>query len=429
MINELDLDEKLDKASNDALTAKIKSEIESLAKAKGKSKETLLPTLSEETHKLLVLSLDPFQKFGVSTIYKKVEGEGLDWNRVFKLLSLGEGRTLKADVDKMTFDQMEIIDGVFKKWQRQKVGIGAKTYLKVFPGAFDYFELQTAHHMEGEKDFPGPGYCELKLDGIRCIAIVGHDGNVNYVSRNGLPVLNVSEDVTLSLQAYPGFCFDGEVRAKKNFQESLSTFKKKNTDVRMSLDIFDMITIEELQATTCELGYEDRIQRMRYTMSEEDFNDLVVGRMLVNTYAEAKAFYDNARAAGEEGALYKTANGKYSFKRTNDWLKMKPLEQGDFKIVGYEEGSVGSKYEGMLGAWIVVDEFGIRHRIGGGITDELRKKFWEERDDMIGAIIEVEFMERTEIKTDKHGKKTGGKLRHAVFLQVRWDKDEPNTVS
>ena len=429
MINELDLDDKLDKASNDALTAKIKSEIDALAKAKGKSKETLLPTLSEETHKLLVLSLDPFQKFGVSTIYKKVNGEGIDWNKVFTLLQRGEGRILKARVDEMTLDQMEIIDGVFKKWQRQKVGLGAKTYLKVFKDAFKYFELQTANHMGNEKDFPGPGYCELKLDGVRCFAIVGHDGTVNYVSRNGLPILNVDEDVTITLGQYPGYCFDGEVRAKRNFQKTLSTFKKKNTDARMTLEIFDMVTIEELQANKCDLTIEEREFRLKNLLTSDEVSELVVERVPINSYTEAKAFYDKAREAGEEGALFKIAGGKYSFKRTNDWLKMKPLEQGDFKIIGYEEGSVGSKYEGMLGAWIVVDEFGIRHRIGGGITDELRKKFWEERDDMIGAIIEVEFMERTEIKTDKTGKKTGGKLRHAVFLRVRWDKDEPNTVS
>lgn len=428
MLNELDLDDTVDFDANNALTEKIKTEIAALAKAKGKSKVTLLPELSEETHRLLILSLDPFQKFGVSTIYKKVNGEGLDWNRVFTLLEKGQGRILKAEVDKMSFDQMEIIDGVFKKWQRQKVGLGAKTYLKSYPGAFNYFELQTAHHMEGEKDFPGPGYGEYKLDGVRCFAIVTDDG-VNYVSRNGLPILNVSEDVTLILAQYPGYCFDGEVRAKKNFQKTLSTFKKKDSDVTMSLDIFDMVTVDELKANKCDLTLEEREFRLKSLLCQDEVDELVIERVKLNTYAEAKAFYDEARAKGEEGAIFKVAGGKYTFKRTNDWLKMKPLENGDFKIVGYEEGSIGSKYEGKLGAWIVTDEFGIRHRIGGGITDELREKFWEEREDMIGAIIEVEFMERTEIKTDSKGKVTGGKLRHAVFLQVRWDKDEPNTAS
>ena len=428
MINELDLDDKFDSETNNLLTLKIKAELESLAKAKGKSKEALLPSLSPETHKLLVLSLDPFQKFGVSKIYKKVSGEGVDWNRVFTLLERGQGRIIKTLVDEMTLDQMEIIDGVFTKWQRWKVGVGARSYLKVFPDAFKYFELQTCHHLENEKAFPGPGYCEYKLDGVRCFAIVSHSGDVNYVSRNGLPILNVDDDVSIALSAYPGHCFDGEVRAKKNFQKTLSTFKKKDTDVRMSLDIFDMVTIEELELNECDLTIEERDERLRNLLSPED-HELLVERVEINTYAEAVDFYNKAREAKEEGAIFKVRGGKYTFKRSNDWLKMKPLEQGDFKIVGYEEGTQGSKYEGMLGAWIVVDEFGIRHRIGGGMKDPERKKFWEERDDMIGTIIEVEFMERTEIKTDKNGKKTGGKLRHAVFLKVRWDKDEPNTVS
>lgn len=417
------------KGSNDAITDLIVSDLNRLSKAVGKDKETVIPTLSEETHKLLVHSLDPFQKFGVSTIYKKsVDGKGIPWDRVFKLLSKENGRTLKAELDDMTFDQMMIIDGVFDKMKRFKLGVGAKTYLKVVPGAFKWFELQTAHHMETEADFPGFGYGSMKLDGIRCMAIVRHSGEVVYVSRNGKPIYNIDEDVTLTLKQYPGYCFDGEAQTKKNFQASLSTFKKlKNVEETMDFFIFDMVTVEELETNNCELTYEERYERI--IGSAPKMNHLLLEHYPIQTYADAVELYKTARERGEEGVIFKKAKGLYNFKRTDDWLKMKPLENGDFKVIGFEEGKPGTKYENMLGAFIAIDEEGIKHSIGGGISDDIRKKVWEDKDYYLGVIIEVEFMERTEIKISAKGVKTGGKLRHARFDKFRFDKDEINTKS
>ncbi|QIW87721.1 ATP-dependent DNA ligase [Agrobacterium phage OLIVR5] len=422
-----DLFGKDDVIYNHHLTLGLKAEFEAIANAKGNDKNPIIENLSEDAKRILVHTLDSFQKFGVSTIYKKVNGPGIPWPRVLKLLEKEQGRVLKAESDKMTQEQLDIVNGVFDKFKRWKLGIGAKTYLKVHPGSFKYFELQTANHLEGPKDFPGPGYGQFKLDGIRCIAIVRLDGEVVYLSRNGLPIYNVSEDVTIELKKYPGFAFDGEVRARKNFQASLSSFKKKSGGAEeMDFSIFDMVTIEELETRTCTLGYEDRRARLEAVGLPED---MILEHFFCETYEEAVTLYRDARAKGEEGLIFKKRDGTYNFKRTDDWLKMKPLESGDFKIIGYEEGSAGSKYEGMLGAWIVIDEDGIVNNIGMGITDEQRKKFWEDRDDMIGSIVEIEFMERTEVKIDAKGNRKGGKLRHGRFIKVRWDKDEINTKS
>ena len=83
-----------------------------------------------------------------------------------------------------------------------------------------------------------------------------------------------------------------------------------------------------------------------------------------------------------------------------------------------EEGE--GKYAGMLGK-VNVEFNGNVVGVGSGFTDEQRIKYWEDKDYLVGKIIEVKYKE---ISTDK---KTGlQSLQFPVLVCVREDKTEPN---
>ena len=75
----------------------------------------------------------------------------------------------------------------------------------------------------------------------------------------------------------------------------------------------------------------------------------------------------------------------------------------DVIIRGYEEGN--NSYKDTLGAFLCEinhPEFGnIKCKVGGGYSEDERKQFWKNKDEMIGRVISIQYFELTE-NTDTH---------------------------
>lgn len=124
-----------------------------------------------------------------------------------------------------------------------------------------------------------------------------------------------------------------------------------------------------------------------------------------------QSMYKMYLGKGFEGIMLKYANSNYVCKRNKNWLKLKPINEMDCKVVGLIEGA--GKYEGILGAIEVITEDGERCEVGSGLTDEDRKRFWDDKSLVFGKTVEVEYQEKTPDK----------KLRFPVFSRLRLDKD------
>lgn len=130
-----------------------------------------------------------------------------------------------------------------------------------------------------------------------------------------------------------------------------------------------------------------------------------------------------------EGAMIKNLDAPYERKKSYQWLKMKPTETEDLRIVGAFAGEQHKKYENTLGG-VIVDRNGVECRIVG-FSDKLRDELWplylqdmEFAEDhgvtdfndfhgkLIGRLIEVKFQEVT----------PDGSLRHANYVRFRDDK-------
>ena len=138
------------------------------------------------------------------------------------------------------------------------------------------------------------------------------------------------------------------------------------------------------------------------------------------SYTEMKLEYRRLfRTAGVKIFLteYNVLTGKYGFgKRSKDLLKVKKMHTCDIKCIGVEEGE--GKYAGVLGK-IVCDYKGFTLRVGSGFTDEQRLYYWNNQQEIVNQLVEIQYFEESK------DKKTGDlSLRFPVFKRVRDDKDE-----
>jgi len=129
--------------------------------------------------------------------------------------------------------------------------------------------------------------------------------------------------------------------------------------------------------------------------------------------SEILKLLDTNIKAGEEGIMINILDAPYEFKRTNNLLKVKKMNDLDLEVVGFEEGS--NRHSGRLGA-LLVDYKGNIVKVGSGFSDELRDEIWKHQDEWLGRTIVVQYFEET---TNDQG---GISLRFPVYLDYRTDK-------
>jgi DNA ligase-1 len=132
----------------------------------------------------------------------------------------------------------------------------------------------------------------------------------------------------------------------------------------------------------------------------------VLPMQLIKNQTELDEYYNAAVAGGFEGIMVKDPTAPYQFKRSTNWMKLKPTKSVEGTIKGMLPGT--GKYEGMLGA-LMVDIGGVITDVGSGFSDNEREIFWKDRDSLLGKQVTVVFQEFT----------ADGKLRFPRFKGIR----------
>jgi DNA ligase-1 len=102
-------------------------------------------------------------------------------------------------------------------------------------------------------------------------------------------------------------------------------------------------------------------------------------------------FADECLGNGFEGIMIKDRDAVYQCKRSASWLKLKPVITVDLAIVAVEEGTGRNK--GRMGAIVcegIDDDRDIRVNVGSGFKDSDRDNLWDDRDNLIGRIVEIQ---------------------------------------
>lgn len=188
--------------------------------------------------------------------------------------------------------------------------------------------------------FPGPGYMQPKLDGIRCIA--KPDG---LFTRQGQPIIAVPH-IHAALQPLfdndPDLILDGELYnhdLREDFGAISSIVRKKNP------------TVEALEKAEKVMQYHvyDQVHAQPFGVRIIDIHDrlkwldcdwvIPVDTHRVHTQEEADHHYGQFCEAGYEGGMFRLDTPYEVGKRSKSLLKRKEFITDEFPIVSIEAGN------------------------------------------------------------------------------------------
>ena len=367
----------------------------------------------------LRMALDGLYTFGVKQVpISKQDGQGLSWDNFLELADSLRRRQLTGHAAK---DAIELAMGVATKeqwndWYRRilikdlRCGVSEKTVnkvLKIHEGIprVPVFEVMLAHDgANHDKKIVGKKLLEPKLDGVRAVTVVDYESRTaTMYTRNGKVLDNFSH-ITDYLEKHMdeigrSYVLDGEV-VSRSFQDLMKQVHRKSDvqaqDARLCL--FDVVPLVEFKAGKSVMG-----QRRRSKFLKENFSKLfgdsgcieIIPQIEVNLDEflgdiEYKDYNKKMVAEGFEGIMIKDPEAKYECKRSVSWLKQKPFIEVSLSITAVEEGT--GRNVGRLGALVcqgVDDGKSISVNVGSGFSDGDRSSYWEERDTLVGQVVEV----------------------------------------
>jgi DNA ligase-1 len=399
--------------------------LELLSKTSGRlDKEKILQENKDnaELEFLFETSFNPYFIYGVKdfeVVNHTLEIPKLDsLKRLRKMLI--EGEIVGNEAKKYIEACLSCNDDLVIKWLsatfKKNITCGVDTTInKIWSNLIPTFKVGLCETFkpedyEGELP-PGVWYLEPKFDGLRAVSFIDYKSFSSFKSRNGRELYNF-DYIAEELKNLKSKILDGEVYAG-NWWDTVSIVRSEKNTIGKDINkaryyIFDMLIEEEWLNQNCILTYLERKKRLHEIFKDSDHVKIVDG-IKVNNIKEAKEAYTKFLELGFEGAVLKEANSVYPFKRSKYWLKWKPFYSEDLEIVGHEEGEGRNK--GRLGKFLC-NYKGVIIGVGGGYSDKLREKYWQEREEMLGKIIEVKYWEIT----------PDGSLRFPIFLRLREDK-------
>jgi DNA ligase-1 len=239
-----------------------------------------------------------------------------------------------------------------------------------------------------------------KLDGVRAY----WDGRGGLWTRGNANRSNKPFVVPKAFLAnFPPFPIDGELWLGRGlFQKTVSIVRRMDgNDKWMQLKYMVFDVVDETS------GYEERMNRLSEWLQEHPtpFIEQVQQR-ICQGMEDLHEYLDAIIAKGGEGIMLRKPNGLYEHRRSPNLLKVKPMDDDEARVIGYQPGE--GKYVGMLGALECEMPDGKQFNLGTGFSDA-------ERDNPppIGCLV-----------TYKHqGFTDDGKPRCPVFLRIRTDID------
>ena len=361
---------------------------------------------------------DSMITFGIKQVAEKTgSGRGITPDAFWKVAQdLAERRITGNEAQTaVNYLRMNATEEEWNLWYRRilikdlRCGLSEKTVNKVVEKINEtyivpVFSCQLAHDgANHESKVSGQKLIEVKLDGVRVIAIVYPSGNVSLYSRNGKPLVNFPV-IERQLAKHAVFftepmVLDGEVMSA-SFQDLMKQVHRKS-DVQSEdavLNLFDILPLGEFQTGSSTQVQHQRSARLRawYTpIADHMPNVSLLGQELVDldTNQGQERFREinaTAIAGGYEGIMIKDPDAVYQCKRSVAWLKQKPFIEVSLEVVDVEEGT--GRNAGRLGALVcsgVDDNRAIMVNVGSGFSDSDRDVFWSERRDVVGNIVEV----------------------------------------
>jgi ATP-dependent DNA ligase len=273
-------------------------------------------------------------------------------------------------------------------------------------------------------------YAEEKLDGMRMIIVMDKGKGFAY-TRNGCEITN-AKYIIRELENRPALFWDvvldGEAvilkdNGKVDFNLSQSICMTETPHERakdLTYRVFDILRLSEWKAQKGEKKLVYRKKKLEIFLKRLSSKRITIVpyRKIKATDADIKSHLRKMVRKGFEGSVFKKPESVYSFRKNNDWLKLKPFQEGDFEIIGTKPGKKGKTGQmlGLIGSLEVkgvVDGKKVTFN-SSGMSMALRKEMtaMHKKKKLVGKIVEVHH----------EGLTVKNKVRFPRFQRLRLDK-------
>lgn len=304
--------------------------------------------------------------------------------------------------------------------KKYKLGVDSKTVNKCIPELIPTWEVQLGSSYEKLK-LKNEEWFSLsqKLNGNRATFFKG-----KLISRQGKEFTGMQHIISDLEQLGMGWFYDGELIRKnidnlpdgENFRIGTgiinSDSESKNEIKFVIFDYFPESDIQKKESTAKYKLRREMLNKLREVIAEKNLENIEIVTMVYEgtDQSQIMKWLDYAVDHGWEGLML-NKDAVYKCKRTTDLIKIKRFYTMDLPVVDVLEGD--GRLKGTLGA-LVVKYKDNTVNVGSGFDDETRRRFWNNRELLIGRVVEVKYKE---ISKDK---KTGlESLQFPIFVRLR----------
>jgi DNA ligase-1 len=367
----------------------------------------------------LVYALDPYKKYYITSKTCKKNKDLCDMNKIhdsiFHLLNdlndrIYTGHDAIAMVNAFILQHKEYEDLIFSIIDRNlEIRASESVINKVIPNLIPTFDVALANKFDPKRvNWDDVWFASRKLDGVRCLTVVDHQGNVKSYSRvgNEFETLQVVKDAIKSLGVL-GVVFDGEIcmmdeNGNEDFQGIMKQIKRKDHQIdNPKYVMFDYLTLKEFNAKESKKTLSERIMRfvkLDIMITNQDSLSVLEQHVVSDDdhFAKLKA---DAEKEGHEGVMLRKNVG-YEGKRSQNLLKVKKFFDAEYKVerVDFEDHRVireGKEVVVPMMAQAYITHKGYEVAVGSGWNQEQRIKYNANPDLIIGKEITVQYFEET----------------------------------
>ena len=245
-----------------------------------------------------------------------------------------------------------------------------------------------------------PAYAQPKFDGIRCIAVL-ENGVCTLWSRSRKPITGVphiqrtiEKALNDQLERLGTVILDGELynhQYKDDFEQIVSYVRQKEPKEGHEVVEYHVYDYPSQQGS-----FDRRNAALKDLAVYQDLGPAIktVETVPVNDETELLEAFRRFRDQGYEGAMVRNAAGLYANKRSYDLQKIKEFVDGEFEIVGIEEGR--GRLMGHVASFVcrMADGKEFRAKMEGD-TAQL-KAFFEDHSLWKGRRLQVEYQNLTQ---------------------------------
>ena len=367
----------------------------------------------------LVYALDPYKKYYVTSKTCKKNKDLCDMNQIhdsiFHLLNdlndrVYTGHDAIAMVNSFILQHKEYEDLIFSIIDRNlEIRASESVINKIIPNLIPTFDVALANKFDPKRvDWNDVWFASRKLDGVRCITVVGLDGEVKCYSRvgNEFETLQVVKDAVKKLGVF-GVVFDGEIclmdeDGNEDFQGIMKQIKRKNhTIANPKYVMFDYLTKTEFDSKESTATLAERIARFsKLDEKIEDEESLsVLEQIVVNDDDHFASLKSKAEDKGFEGVMLRKNVG-YEGKRSQNLLKVKKFFDAEYVVesIDFEDHRIirdGKEVTVRMMAQAYINHKGYEVKVGSGWNQEQRLKYEANPELIIGKTITVQYFEES----------------------------------